>query len=54
MRLEEKCIKYARRSVSNVFLPGGAVQTLDEVCRIHPPSVLLSPSATVQEVRGLE
>lgn len=30
------------------------MQTLDEVCRIHPPSVLLSPSATVQQVGGLE
>lgn len=30
------------------------VQTLDEVCRIHPPSVLLSPGATVQQVGGLE
>lgn len=51
---QKKCIKYARRCVWSVFLPGGTLQTLDEVCRIHPPSVLLSPSATVQEVRGLE
>lgn len=27
------------------------MQTLDEVCCIHPASVLLSPNATVLEVR---
>ncbi|XP_075882601.1 chloride channel K [Nelusetta ayraudi] len=45
--LRSDLLKFLRGGETEV--PGAVRQTLDEVCRIHPPSVLLSPSATVQQ-----
>lgn len=39
--------------ISDMFMLCCTVQTLDEVCCIHPASVLLSPNSTIQEVGSL-